>query len=363
MKMKKFLYIAATALLLTSCTEDFKDWAEPQSNPQGEVITFGNGSVAGVDLIDFAQIPESVEWVKVCDLNLPTSSDTNYVPEPVIILNGTSFVLKADGTMKAEELKQFVISQYGKAPEVRELEAQVKTAMTNGTTTNTITSDKFAVKVVLEPIAKPDLWYLVGSCVGDGSWGNDPANIGTALIPMYVTEPDNFTVLTYVGYFPAGQGFKLIHTPGSWDEQWGMTAGVTVKNDGGSSNIEVPADGYYVLTYDMSAETLTIEPYDGAVSVYSMIGMPGDYQDWNPGGNLMTPMNTVVENHDWILKNVTYDNTTLKFAADGGWAVNWGGNTFPVGNGVANGANITVDAGTYTVVFNDILGKYYFISQ
>jgi len=358
--MKKFLYIAATALLLASCTEDFKDWAEPQSNPQGDVITFGNGSVAGVDLIDFAQIPDSVEWVKVCDINLPTSSDTDYVPEPVIILNGTSFALKTDGTMKAEELKQLVISLYGKAPEVRELEAQVKTAMTNGTTTTTITSDKFAVKVVLAPAAKPDLWYLVGSCIGDGSWGNDPANIGTALIPMY-TEAEDFSVLTYAGYFPAGQGFKLIHQPGNWDEQWGMKDGAMVKNDGGSGNIEVPADGYYIITYDMNDETLTVEPYTGAVGVYATITMPGGYQDWNVGGNAMTPMSTVVENHDWIMKDVTYSTDTEVKFANGTWAVNWGATTFPVGLGTQGGPNIPVEAGTYTVVFNDILGKYYFM--
>ena len=128
-----------------------------------------------------------------------------------------------------------------------------------------------------------------------------------------------------------------------------------MKNDGGSSNIEVPVDGYYVITYDMNAETLSVEPYDGLVGVYSMITMPGGYQDWNVSGNAMTPMSTVVENHDWIVKDVTYDNTELKFA-NGTWAVNWGATTFPVGVGTQGGPNIPVEAGTYTVVFNDILG-------
>ena len=45
-------------LLLASCTEDFKDWATPQSNPQGEMVAFGNGSVAAVDVIDLAEIPD-----------------------------------------------------------------------------------------------------------------------------------------------------------------------------------------------------------------------------------------------------------------------------------------------------------------
>ena len=142
-----------------------------------------------------------------------------------------------------------------------------------------------------------------------------------------------------------------------------MKDGAYVKNDGGSGNIEVAADGYYMVTYDMNTETLTVEPYDSAipVGVYSKMGMPGGYQDWNPGGTLMNPMSTVVENHDWMAVMTFEENTELKFAANGGWAVNWGSNTFPVGVGVQNGANIPVEAGSYRIVFNDILGKYYFI--
>ena len=358
--MKKFLYFAATALLLASCTEDFKDWAEPQSNPQGEVITFGNGSVAPVGTIDFAV--ETGERVKVCDITAPSTSDTTYSAQYTLFLNDQAFVLDEDGTVDAQELKNYVISLYGKAPEPRVFSGQVVWIMTNGKTATTIESAPFDVTVILEPIAKPDLWYLVGSCIGDGSWGNDPANIGTALIPMY-TEAEDFTVLTYAGYFPAGQGFKLIHQPGNWDEQWGMLDGTPVKNDGGSGNIEVPADGYYLITYDMSTETLTIEPFLDPIGVYSTMGMPGGYQDWNPSGTLMTPMSTVTENHDWMAVMTFEENTELKFAANGGWSVNWGGPTFPVGVGVQNGANIPVEAGSYRIVFNDLLGKYYFISM
>ena len=357
--MKKFLYIAATALLLASCTEDFKDWAEPQSNPQDEVITFGNGSVTPAGVIDFSQVTEDI--VKVCDITAPTTSDTTYKPEYTIFLNGQAFQLGTDGTMDAKALEEYVISLYGKAPEPRTLTAQVEWLMSNGFTSTSIMSETFDLTVIPAPIAVPDLWYLVGSCIGDGSWGNDPANVGTALIPLY-TEAEDFSVLTYVGYFPAGQGFKLIHKPGMWDEQWGMTDGVCVKNDGGSSNIEVAADGYYQVTYDMNAETLTVEPYQGPVGVYSKITMPGGYQDWDVGSNPMNPMNTVVENHDWVMDMDFAENTELKFA-NGTWAVNWGAPTFPVGVGTQGGANIPVEAGSYKIVFNDILGRYYFIAR
>lgn len=83
--MKKFLYFAATALLLASCTEDFKDWAEPQSTPQGDVITFGNGSVDPVGTIDFAV--ETGERVKVCDITAPSTSDTAYHAQYTLYLN------------------------------------------------------------------------------------------------------------------------------------------------------------------------------------------------------------------------------------------------------------------------------------
>ena len=53
----------------------------------------------------------------------------------------------------------------------------------------------------------------------------------------------------------------------------------------------------------------------------------------------------------------------LKFAANGDWIYNWGSGAFPVGVGIQYGPNIPVSAGTYTVVFNDILGTYYFIEE
>ena len=198
------------ALLMASCTEDYKDWAEPQNNPQDDVITFGNGSVTPVGVIDFAEVTE--ERVKVCDISAPSSTDTAYVPIYTIFLNGQAFDLATDGTMNAADLEAYVISLYGKAPEARVLNAQVKSVMSNGTTAITIMSDPFEITVIPAPIAVPDLWYLVGSCIGDGSWGNEAAKVGTALIPMY-TEAEDYSVLTYVGYFPAGQGFKLIQAP------------------------------------------------------------------------------------------------------------------------------------------------------
>ena len=212
----------------------------------------------------------------------------------------------------------------------------------------------------------PDLWYLVGSCIGNGSWDNNSYALGTSLVPMY-PQPDNKNMLKYAGYFPAGEGFKLIHSPGDWEEQWGMSDGRLVKNDGTSDVIKVAEDGYYQITYDLEMDVVSITKYIDVVNVFTSMGMPGTYQDdqaWDPAISLMTPMGTVYENHDWIKKNMTFDSDEeLKFAANGEWYYNWGSEAFPVGVGIQYGPNIPVSAGTYTVVFNDILGTYNFIKE
>ena len=82
-------------LLLASCTEDFKDWANPQSNAQADIVAFGNGSVAAVDVIDLAEIPEGNDVVKVCNITAPSTSDTTYKPEYIIYLNDNAFDLNA----------------------------------------------------------------------------------------------------------------------------------------------------------------------------------------------------------------------------------------------------------------------------
>jgi len=41
--------------------------------------------------------------------------------------------------------------------------------------------------------------------------------------------------------------------------------------------------------------------------------------------------------------------------------VNWGANKFPYGIGTNGGDNIPYTIGTFTIIFNDIDGCYYFI--
>ena len=54
---------------MVSCTEDYTDWGNPQSNPKEEAVSFGNGSVTPVDVINLADV--KTEKVKVASIVAP----------------------------------------------------------------------------------------------------------------------------------------------------------------------------------------------------------------------------------------------------------------------------------------------------
>ena len=68
MKIKSYLLAGLATFALASCDDSFNDWSEQPGNPQGEAVAFGNGSVAAVDVIDFAQITESTDSVQICNI-------------------------------------------------------------------------------------------------------------------------------------------------------------------------------------------------------------------------------------------------------------------------------------------------------
>ena len=218
--------------------------------------------------------------------------------------------------------------------------------------------------------AAPEMWYLIGACIGDGSWSNSMDAIGKSIYPMALVKDFEYDKktgegeLTFTGYLTP-DGFKLIKVPGSWDEQWGSSDGGTtgVMNDGGSSNICVPSAGYYTITLDTKNDKLSIAAADITPTVYEAMYITGDFSGWSETDNPMTAVNTVVaNNHIWSYTlDATGGDTTAKFLQPG-WSPNWGAEAFPYGYGVGNGPNIPVVAGKYIVVFNDIDGTYAFVA-
>ena len=224
---------------------------------------------------------------------------------------------------------------------------------------------------LLKP-ADPEIWWLIGADIADGSWGGD---IGKCVIPMQTIEDKTYDSksgqgeIQWIGYL-AGSGFKLRGAlDDGWASQWGQgdSFGTYVKNDGGSGNITVPAAGLYTVTLDTKNDKLSIDPYTGSAKVYSGMAISGSFNDW--GDTDMTPCSTGWENHDWY---ITYDfaaGDEVKIKEAGSWDFNKGGTFVDYSEGmyvygVSNGANMKIaEAGTYMIIFNDITGYIRFIKK
>lgn len=146
---------------MVSCTEDYTDWANPQSNPEEEAVAFGNGSVAPVDVINLADV--KTEKVKVASIVAPTSSDAAYTPNYKINFDGQSFDIDADGNMATAELTSYIVDKYGKRPTERDIDATLDAWVSNGATAvKMATSEKFQIKAIPEAPVIEEGYYLVG---------------------------------------------------------------------------------------------------------------------------------------------------------------------------------------------------------
>lgn len=385
--------LLSMALVFTAC-EDDRD-----SNPtlvQPTSFTLNNPVNALVDLAESTGIPFAWSqpdyggWPAAVEYQLevsPTNSWNVSTDEAAADESGAtiadfailpSVFASCTGEMSATELAKALVSickwTESDVPEKQTVYVRCK-ATTAGT--KTIYSNVVSLEVnpyYIELADAPiEIWYLVGSGIGSSDWNNAADAVGSGgLIPMYPIMGNEYDSRTgqgeiqYAGYFNAGQQFKLILVPGDWGAQLNFTnvknpAGFLSDEDGDNHNIGIVEAGYYIIRLNTATSELIIEKYEGTPGVYNQIAMPGEYQGWDTSLNLMNGMSTAVENHDWYLKKVTYDDTKLKFAADGSWDVNWGSNTFPYGVGTQGGPDISVAAGTYDVFFNDILGTYNFV--
>ena len=146
---------------MVSCTEDYTDWGNPQSNPQEEAVSFGDGSVTPVDVIDLAKV--ETEKVKVASIVAPTSSNAAYTPNYKINFDGQSFDIDAEGNMAKADLVNYITNKYGKRPKERDIDATLDAWQSNGSTAvKMVTSETFQVKAIPEAPFIDNGYYLVG---------------------------------------------------------------------------------------------------------------------------------------------------------------------------------------------------------
>lgn len=155
---------------MVSCTEDYTDWANPQSNPdKEEAVSFGDGSVTPEGVINLADV--TGDKVKVASIVAPTSTKDTYTPSFKINFDGQSFDIDADGNMAKADLVNYITGKYGKRPTERDIDATLDAWLSNGSTAAKMaTSETFQVKAIPEAPFIDAAYYLVGDLT---EWGLD----------------------------------------------------------------------------------------------------------------------------------------------------------------------------------------------
>lgn len=304
--MKKLAYyvsLAITGLLMTACSEDFKDWAKQQTYGQEDAITIPGytasaASATGIDLN--AVEGEIVQLVSLNGGALPEGYSLSNVRMEIYpseldgaqktILNAVS----SDGYFLKEDLQTAVVGYYGVRPTPRPFYAHVYVdAFKDG---QAALIDAGEMNFELTPIAPTieDVYYVTGNING---WKNDNTDYAVSN-----GGKDPYENPVYVVVIPAmsdGSNVEFKLTPksglgGDWseciasDQQWGK---FNYHNVG--DNFVIPADGsaYYRVIFNMLDQTWEATPVPLIENAYYYVGAANgwggqDYKMVNGGGDV-----------------------------------------------------------------------------
>lgn len=147
----------------------------------------------------------------------------------------------------------------------------------------------------------------------------------------------------FTGFMYLNQnGFKFTTAP-DWSGT-GYGANFDTAPDAANIVITEPA-GYYQVDVDLSEKTYTLTP----ITSIGIIGSASP-NGWDSDVDMTyVPYNkdTKEVNGYWEVKNITLSAGEIKFRANDGWDISWGGELDNLTT--KNGRNITVEAGTYDI--------------
>ena len=167
-KLSLYISIALAGLFMGSCSEDFKDWADPQTNPQEDAITIPGFTATAAQAIDFASVTtDSVNTFSLSSAALPEgftlgNARIELTPQGVENATKTTVNTDLDGKGAVADLASVVESAYGKRPTARTFDAQVYVnAVKDG---QAVLIDAGKINLVMTPKAPfiDTNYYLVG---------------------------------------------------------------------------------------------------------------------------------------------------------------------------------------------------------
>jgi len=278
-KLSLYLIFALTGLFFGSCSDDYTDWADPQSYPQEALITVPGLTATGVNAIDLATQGESTSIFTLSSATLPDgftleNARVDLTPTGVDNATATTVSTSIEGVATTEDLQNLVTSVYGFRPTARTFDAHVYiNAVKNG---QAVLIDCGQVNVVLTPEAPfiDTAYYITGGLNG---WNNSDATYKLTNSGADVYEDPVFKIT--LTSEQVGDGFEFKLTPatglgGDWSQC--VTAAtdnaegkIALNNAGGNLKLDkVDGAKIYKLSFNMLDLTYTVETYSFNQFVY-----------------------------------------------------------------------------------------------
>ena len=373
--IKKILLGMTLLMSMVSCTEDYTDWANPQSNPEEEAVAFGNGSVAPVDVINLADV--TGDKVKVASIVAPTSTKDTYTPSFKINFDGQTFDIDADGNMAKADLVNYITGKYGKRPTERDIDATLDAWLSNGSTAAKMaTSETFQVKAIPEAPFIDAAYYLVGDmfnveAVGDAA-AIDGWNTVSAKQAFKHSEKDVYDDPVFTITFEttkADQYWKIIPKKNiDADDLWApgvvgpkvdgddsMTGALT---NGDAKAGKIAKAGKYKLTINMMDYSYTLEEVNYDPFIY-FIGATDGWTNAEQKLALVDDAKGVYTGYLYCADPNGRGNQFKFQRVAGSWdnEINSGAFSTFSGAATSEGGNISVNAGEGVYYFDVNLGE------
>lgn len=367
--MIKKIFLGMTLLMgMVSCTEDYTDWGNPQTNPQKEAVAFGNGSVAPVDVINLADV--KTEKVKVVSIVAPTSSNAAYTPNYKINFDGQSFDIDADGNMATADLTNYIVEKYGKRPTERDIDATLDAWVSNGATAvKMATSATFQVKAIPEAPLIENGYYLVGDMFTteevDG-WTKEVAKAFNHsdkdvyedpifTVSFETTKADQYWKIIPKSNIDSGDIWAAGVVGPKVDGDDSMTGALT---NGDAKAGKIAKAGKYKLTINMMDYTYTIEEVNYDPFIY-FIGATDGWTNAEQKLALVDDAKGVYTGYLYCADPNGWGNQFKFQRVAGSWdnEINSGAFSTFSGAATSEGGNIGVNAGEGVYYFDVNLGE------
>ena len=319
-KISLYVSIALAGLFMGSCSDDFTNWANPQTNPQEDAITIPGLTATAADAIDLANVSEdSVSTFTLSTAALPEGfklADARVEVTPQGVEGATKTTLNAgiEGRAAAADLSDLVVNAYGKRPTARTFDAHVYLdAVKDG---QAVLIDAGKINVVVTPKAPyiASNYYLVGDMYGEGKWtladcvkfNHSDADVyeDPEFTLMVTTTKDNqYWKIIPQGNIDAGNPWAIQNDPKgvlgvtkNGDDAMSGTLVTSVTKDDGTTDAPnaamIAKAGIYQITINMMDYTYSIKQISPE---YYLVGALQSWSDKNMSC-LMTAESAMVQN-------------------------------------------------------------------